>query len=204
MADKPVLNPDLWKDRSVAETLAVYRDWAAAYDADVRAEGYVTPDRIAAALLPLWQGRGPILDFGCGTGFSGEAFARAGLGPLHGTDITPQMLDMARSKGIYDLLWQGEPGVAPCKPGDYPLIIAAGVVSLGAAPPETLSLLIDSLAVGGLLALSFNDPTVADGRYDAVLTAELGAARVRQLFRENGPHLSAFGMGSDVIVLCRV
>ncbi|WP_370541645.1 class I SAM-dependent methyltransferase [Actibacterium sp. 188UL27-1] len=185
----------------MAETLQVYTDWADSYDADVGDRGYVTPTRIADAVLPWVTPAVTVLDYGCGTGLSGRALARAGLGPLHGTDITPAMVEVARQKKIYDRLWVGEPGTPPCAPGEYPVIIATGVVSLGAAPPDCFDLLLDALAPGGVLALSFNDPTLQDGRYDARLTARADDLEI--LFREHGPHLQESQMGADVLVLRR-
>ena len=90
------------------------------------------------------------------------------------------------------------------KPRQYDIIVAAGVVSLGAAPPETLSILVDQLGKNGLIALSYNDPTIEEGSYDIVLDSEIKKERIKLLFRENGPHLSQKSMGSDVIILERL
>ena len=202
MSDDPLKAP-LWKPRPVEETMKVYADWADSYDNDVTSKGYRTPDRIAQALSTHLTGDGPILDFGCGTGISGMAMKMAGIGPLHGTDISQEMLDLAEEKSIYDRLWLGEPGAVPAKPGEYRAIVAAGVVSLGAAPPETLDSLISALAAAALLALSFNDPTLEDGSYDKHLEGVVDAGLVKIVFREHGPHLEGIGMNSDVIVLRR-
>ena len=204
MSDKTPMKPKLWTPRSVDETIDVYRDWAASYDADLSAGGYHTPARIAAALHDHLAPDALILDFGCGTGIAGAALRAQGFDRLHGTDITPQMIDRARPKQIYEKLWVGQPGVAPASPGTYAAIVAAGVVSLGAAPPETLDLLIDALAPGGLIALSFNDPTLADGRYEQHLQTHLNAGTIAALFRAHGPHLDEMSMGSDVLVLKRL
>lgn len=204
MSDKEPMQPQLWTERPVKETIEVYRDWAKTYDADVTGRGYRTPGRIAAMLKPhLADNHGPILDFGCGTGISGAALAAANIGPLHGTDITDEMVAIARTKGLYDKLWVGEPGRQPARPGDYSVIVAAGVVSLGAAPPDTLDLLIDALAPGALLILSFNDPTLENGSYDARLKMHLDSGAVTLVCREHGPHLDDMQMGSDVILLRR-
>ena len=72
MTDKTPL--PVWQAKSVDETMELYADWAENYDDDVRNWGYATPARIASALkrhLPDLDAR--ILDFGCGTGFSGIA-----------------------------------------------------------------------------------------------------------------------------------
>ena len=96
------MKPELWTARPIKETVQVYTDWADAYDSDVNAWGYVTPDRIAAAMAHFLAPNEPILDFGCGTGLSGQALRNVGLGPLHGCDITEAMVDQARDKDIYE------------------------------------------------------------------------------------------------------
>jgi len=49
-----------------------YRDWAATYDEEIRANGYATPRRCAAALAGLVEDTSaPLHDLGCGTGLSG-------------------------------------------------------------------------------------------------------------------------------------
>ena len=83
-------------------------------------------------------------------------------------------------------------------------IVAAGVVSLGEAPPETLSILVDHLTATGLKALSFNHPTLAGGIYGHILDNKMGLGRISLVSRENGPHLQQQKMGSDVIMLKRL
>jgi predicted TPR repeat methyltransferase len=115
------------------------------------------------------------------------------------------MLEKAKARALYKNLWQGRPGeITGVTAGQYSVIVAAGVVSLGAAPPETLRLILDHLAPGGFIGLSFNDPTVAHGSYDAVLDTEIGSGRVELLFREHGLHLREPPMGSDVLILRRL
>jgi len=119
-------------------------------------------------------------------------------------DISAPMLEKAKARALYANLWKGRPGeITGVTAGQYSVIAAAGVVSLGAAPPETLSLILGCLAPGGFIGLSFNDPTVAHGSYDAVLDAEVSSGRVELLFRENGLHLREPPMGSDVLILRR-
>jgi len=205
MSDVPdTLNNPLWAPRPVAQTLAIYADWAATYDDDVVGAGYATPGRITDALLDYVAPDARVLDFGCGTGLSGLALTTNGFGAVDGTDISPQMLDIASARGVYSALWQSQPGALDITPGDYAAIVATGVISLGAAPPETLDLVLSKLARGGILALSFNDPTVADGSYDAALSRAVDAGTCDVAFRQNGPHLPGKDMGSDVLILRRL
>lgn len=201
MADQEdPLNKGLWTPRSAEDTRTLYQDWADSYDADVTGAGYATPGRVAEALAAA--GADPaaaVLDFGCGTGLSGEALKAAGFTLLDGTDISAAMLDVAAQKAIYRNLWVSEPGAAV--PHGYAAIVATGVVSLGAAPPETLDTLVEALPPGGLLAFSYNDATLAAADYGAALDrARAHASLVSEAY---GPHLSGKEMGSTVYVLRR-
>lgn len=201
---KQVLRPSLWTPRPVAETIAVYTDWADSYDAEVSERGYRTPERLAQALAAHAPSDTEILDFGCGTGISGAALRQAGFTAIDGTDITPAMLEKAAARAVYRRTWASSPDDMGFPSGAYPIIVAVGVVSLGAAPAETLGRLLGQLDAGGLLAFSFNDPTLADQSYTDALQTELADGRAEVIFREHGPHLEDVGMGSDVIILRRL
>ncbi len=202
MSKKPdVLKPQLWTPRPVEETMQVYADWAATYDADVGARGYHTPARIAKALEAFATPKTLMLDFGCGTGLSGLALKAQGFDALHGTDISAEMLEHATARGVYAKTWLSEPGALTFGRGAYPVILAVGVVSLGAAPADMLAPLVDKLDSGGLLAFSYNDPTLADPSYINALGDAVAAGLVEVVFREHGPHLDDVDMGSDVIIL---
>ncbi len=198
------LQKPLWVPRSVEETMQIYADWADTYEADVTNAGYATPDRIAQALVNFVQHDAKILDFGCGTGLSGQALVKKGFNNIDGVDISPQMLDIAHARDLYKTLWLGQPGdMTDIATGTYSAIVAIGVVSLGAAPAETLETLLSKLEPGGILAFSFNDPTLEDGSYDVVLDRCITSKTCKILFREHGDHLPGKGMGSDVIIVER-
>jgi predicted TPR repeat methyltransferase len=195
----------LWTRHTVGETRQIYATWAETYDKDVAEWGYATPGQVAMALRRSGANPDkPVLDFGCGTGLSGLALRATGFSQIDGTDISPEMLDKARERGIYTHLWEGEPGnMGHVKRGAYPIIVATGVISLGAAPPETLDMLVDVLPSGGFLAFSFNDATLADRRYTDRLDIAVLAPDIELVFEEDGPHLPAKNMMSTVYVLKR-
>ncbi len=195
----------LWTRHTVDETRKIYSDWAENYDADVTEWGYATPTRIALALRQCGANvEKPVLDFGCGTGLSGMALKAVGFAQVDGTDISPEMLEHAKARGIYQHLWLGEPGsMGHVKRGNYPIIVATGVISLGAAPPETLDQLLDVLPSGGLLAFSYNEATLSDRGYTDRLDIAVLAPDLELAFEEDGPHLPAKNMSSTVYVLRR-
>lgn len=196
---------DLWTPRTVEETQAIYSRWAKEYDSDVLNWGYATPTRVARALRAAGADvNQPILDFGCGTGLSGQALAAEGFNLVDGTDISPEMLAKAKDRNLYRSIWLGQPGKCDeVRPGDYSGIVATGVVSMGAAPPETLALLVSLLAPGNLLAFSYNDATLADSGYMAALDSACNTDDVALAFEEHGPHLPELKAESTVYVLQR-
>lgn len=193
----------LWAPRSIEETRKLYAEWADTYEADVREMGYATPGRIAMALRQSGANPAkPVLDFGCGTGLSGLALKAVGFDVVDGMDISSEMLAQAKTKGAYRQLWKVEPGtMGHVGRGDYSIITATGVVSLGAAPPETLDMLLDALPAGGLLALSFNDATLEAPDYTGKMAAVLASGDIELVYEEHGPHLPAKNMNSTVYVL---
>lgn len=203
MSDDP--KSQLWTPHTVEETRQIYSDWAESYDKDVAEWGYATPGRIAMALRRSNANVDkPVLDFGCGTGLCGIALKSAGFDVVDGTDISPEMLTKAEARGVYRQVWKGVPGsLGHIQAGDYPIIAACGVISLGAAPPETLDMLVDALAPGGLLAFSFNEATMSDRSYTDRLDIAVLAPDLELAFEETGPHLPAKNMTSTVYVLRR-
>ena len=199
-------HPNLWTPRGVDETLAIYRDWAASYEADVAEMGYATPGRIALALRKSGASASkPVLDYGCGTGLSGLALKAVGYDIVDGTDISAEMLEKAQAKEAYRQVWQGQPGhLGHIERGDYATIVACGVVSLGAAPPETLDMLAAALGPAGMLAFSYNGATLEDRGYTDKLDAIMASGEFEMIFEENGPHLPAKDMNSTVYILQRL
>lgn len=206
MSDEKNIPAGLWTRHSVEETQQIYADWAESYDKDVAEWGYATPARIAMALRQCGANvEKPVLDFGCGTGLSGVALKSAGFDVIDGTDISPEMLEKAEARQCYRQVWKGEPGgMGHVKRGDYPIVVAAGVVSLGAAPPQTLDMLIDVIGAGGFLAFSFNEATMSDREYTDRLDIAVLAPDIELAFEEEGPHLPGKNMISTVYVLQRV
>jgi len=194
----------VYKARTADETRTLYDDWSATYDAEVTENGYATPPRCAVALARFVASDAPILDFGCGTGLSGLALRGAGFTTIDGVDLSPEMLARARDRGLYRSLRQiaaNEPlGVTP---GDYAAIAAIGVIGAGAAPIAVFDRLMEALAPGGHLVLSFNDHALADRANEARLADWVSAGRARMAWREYGPHLPARNLNSNVYVLER-
>lgn len=188
-------------DLETAEDLRAHYDaWAKEYDADLAANGYVTPARCAAALAASALPKdAAILDMGCGTGLSGDALAQAGFTVIDGADVSDGMLDEARARGIYRQLINAE--TTDIAPGQYAAIVAAGVIGPGAAEPRLFDHCLELLQPGGLFCFSFNDhaaalPAYGDKRDNALSTGKAG-----KLFEAHGPHIPKLDVGAFVYIL---
>lgn len=88
----------------------IYRRFATFYESNMCEElEYQAPAHLAAALSP-WLKNGcdlEAVDLGCGTGLFGQRL-RPHCRRLSGVDLSPDMLEKAREKGVYDDLHQAE------------------------------------------------------------------------------------------------
>lgn len=165
----------------------LYADWASTYDTSFgEGWGYVAPREIARIMLREMAAEDtPILDIGAGTGAVGEH--------LNGTladalDITPEMLEVARGKGLYRNLITADLTKPLDLPDDtYGGVISCGTFTHGHVGPECLPELLritrrGAIFVCGTIApvfdgLSFGSTLarlVADGRIEPVRFEEIG------------------------------
>ena len=154
------LSPEALLERAYAlqdeaEARALYRDWAASYDRTMLdGLGYLTPKRTAALLASRNGERGlPVLDVGCGTGLAGLELAGHGYRVIDGLDYSPEMLAVARSRGIYRDLHEADLN-APLPIGDatYAAMISTGTFTHAHVGAQCLDELFRLLAPGGLFA----------------------------------------------------
>lgn len=137
------------------DTRALYADWATTYDADFATEmDFLVPYEVARAFAET-DAQGPVLDFGAGTGLVGKHLAAHGVGPIDAVDLSPEMLDVARTKGVYRNLIAQDILTTPI-PGGYHGVVSSGTFTLGHVGPEGIAALLDHAAPGAQFALSIN------------------------------------------------
>ncbi|MCR8827275.1 class I SAM-dependent DNA methyltransferase [Pseudosulfitobacter koreensis] len=193
----------IYDARDAGETRRVYDDWATSYEAELADQGYATPARCAAALRKYARDTdAPILDFGCGTGLSGQALQKAGFQVIDGVDLSPGMLAVARDKGVYRSLDQIEAGAAlPFDDGAYPLMSAVGAIGAGAAPAGAFHTLMRNLPKRGLLVFSLNGRTLQEHAYEGAMSEWTDCGAAQLLFRKDGPHLPGIDLNATVYVI---
>lgn len=148
----------------------LYADWAETYDADfVEGTDYRMPGRIADSFTAA-GGKGPVLDVGAGTGAVAMHLRAAGIAPIDGTDISPEMLAVAAQRQVYRRLFEGDVTARlDVADGTYAGVVSAGTFTLGHVGPDALDELLRVAAPGALFAISIHRAHFENAGFSAKL-----------------------------------
>ena len=113
-----------------------------------------------------------ILDVGCGTGLVAEQLHKHGYKNIDGVDFSPEMLKLAKEKGLYGSLCQGAVGSPECKDlgiaaNQYDTAISVGLFSLKHADSNGFNDLVHVVKPGGLVCFSIRELAISapEGTY---------------------------------------
>lgn len=155
---------------------SVYADWANTYDHDVFATLKISgSDRIADLLHDHVSDvkSAEVLDAGCGTGAVAGRLKSHGFDLIDGVDLSPEMLQVAKSKNLYRNLVEAnlnEPFILSHSP--YSAIVSAGTFTTGHVGAEGFHNLFSHLQRGGLMACVIAIPVWERDQF-AALTSNL-------------------------------
>lgn len=130
-----------------------YNSWAKNYDEDLDKDfGWLGPALALEACKQYVAPDAHILDAGAGTGLVGKALSDAGYRDLTAIDMSPGMLEEARSKGVYRQLRRMVLGERLDFPDDsFDAVVSIGVLTLGHAPARSLEELVRITKPGGFV-----------------------------------------------------
>ena len=128
-----------------------YNQWAKNYDEDLDKDfGWLGPALAVEACKQYVPTDARILDAGAGTGLVGKALSDAGYRNLTAIDMSPGMLEEARSKGVYRDLRRMVLGERLDFLDDhFDAVVSIGVLTLGHAPARSLCELVRVTRPGG-------------------------------------------------------
>lgn len=159
--------------RDPADNLRYYAGVASRYDSDFgEGLGWDYPRLIAEAYREAaGPGDRPVADIGCGTGAVAAALALPAEA-IHGMDISPEMLAIARGKGLYAQLFEvdltGSLAALAC---GYGAVLSAGTFTHGHLGPEVLRSLLGIARPGALFVIGVNKAHFAARGFGAQLEA---------------------------------
>ena len=177
---------EVYRDRTVEDQRNIYRDWAETYDQQTTGEfGWMGFKPAAEGFTERVKDKGArILDAGCGTGLSGEALATHGFTNIHGRDLSPEMLEIAAGRGVYQSLGEIDLTVPLDQEEPFDAVISVGVFGFGPPDPEHIRHLTAAVKPGGLVILTVNGKGWVDKDWGTVLpkaVADHGLHLVEQI-----------------------
>jgi len=186
---------DAYAASSADEQQAAYDIWATDYEKDLCEMGYRVP-AIAAAVFSRFVSLdcGPILDAGCGGGIQTEALVLSGYGPFTGIDFSKGMLDVARTKGLYQDLQQMEMG----KPLDFKdetfsAILSIGTITPRHAPPHSFNELLRVAKKDAPIVFSLRDDPEQEPEYPLAVEQHTSTGNWDHIFSTESFHSMPYG-----------
>lgn len=178
-----------------------YAAWAATYDSETAALGYLLPFLIAAWVARyVPAGEGPLLDAGCGTGLSGPSLKALGYRDIAGLDLSEDMLKIAGGRGAYGELKKAMlGGPLPWPDGHFRAFFSTGVFTVSHAPASGLHELARITRKGGHAIFTVRDRVFANGGFQAVFDELERTKRWRQV--EESPWFRCYAIAEpDALV----
>ncbi|MFC1429357.1 class I SAM-dependent methyltransferase [Streptacidiphilus sp. N1-3] len=100
-----------------------YGQWVETYEQTV--EDIMDLALLDALTVPTWHAVQRAVDLGCGTGRTGAWLRSRGVPAIDGVDLTPEMLAVARAKGVHDRLVTGDIRDTGLAAGSYDLLVSS-------------------------------------------------------------------------------
>jgi SAM-dependent methyltransferase len=155
----------------------MYGDWAPTYDESFGASwGYVAPREIAAVLKGEIGHDAEILDIGAGTGLVAENLRGRTVDAF---DITPEMLEVARPKGLYRRLILGDlTKVMDIADASYDAVICCGTFTHGHVGPDCFPELLRITRPGAVFACGTIGPVLDGAGFGSALARLVAHGRI--------------------------
>lgn len=141
------------------DALELYRDWAETYDTHLEdGLNYLSPQimgHVFAEYVPDRSSK--ILDIGCGTGLMGIALSNHGYTDFDGLDLSPEMIEQARGKGVYqDFIKADLTKTLPIDSDTYNAAVSTGTFTHAHVGAAALDEIFRVLKPGAICACAIN------------------------------------------------
>ena len=149
----------IYSSKNLEELEERYDGWADSYDNELE-EGYgwQIPKIMAQELSKFTPVTGRVLDAGAGTGLVGQYLGSLGYTDLVAMDISNEMLNKAREKGVYSEFYRMDMSKTLDFPDDsFDAVVCAGVLTYSHAPAKSLYELARVTKPGGHVLYSLRE-----------------------------------------------
>ena len=168
-----------------------YRKWAADYDHEMLDKlGYTSPSTIASLLIEqLPEKSSRIIDIGCGTGLTCTLLHKQGYSNLDGIDLSPDMLQVAGNRNIYQSLFTGDLNLPlDVSNNTYDAAVSSGTFTHGHVGAEPLEEVVRILKPGGILAITVHHDLWQSHGFEAKLKSLVSSNAIECVTLQEGPY----------------
>ena len=144
--------------KSPSDNIELYSLWAETYDSGFIDEMQYKLHFSVANEFIFNGGEGLILDVGAGTGALAEALLQKRKFIVEATDISAEMLEIAKSKNIYTRSFLSDlTKEIPVNDNAYDGVVSSGTFTHGHVGPGAMHELVRVTKQGGLITISVNE-----------------------------------------------
>ena len=189
----------IYSSKNNEELAERYDEWAESYDQELEEDyGWQIPQLMAEELSGITTKKARILDAGAGTGLVGQFLGSLGYGNLVAMDISNEMLNKAREKGVYQEFHQMDMGETLDFPDDsFDAVVCAGVLTFSHAPARSLYEMVRVTKPGGHILYSLRTDAYESMGFEGI-TEELESRQKWKLVEKKG-HQSFAQKEQDVV-----
>ena len=168
MSSKKGLN-DAYSVKTPEDNIKLYKVWASSYDDDFAKKNDYRSPVLISNYYDKYSNKNdvPVLDVGAGTGLIAEVMNKKNTIDIDAIDISPEMLESAKSKNCYNKLIEADlTKNLDIDNNYYGAIVSAGTFTHGHIGPNALDELLRVTKTSGLFVITIHSKVYVNQNFE--------------------------------------
>ncbi len=168
MSSKKGLN-DAYSVKTPEDNIKLYKVWASSYDDDFAKKNDYRSPVLISNYYDKYSNKNdvPVLDVGAGTGLIAEVMSKKNTIDIDAIDISPEMLESAKSKNCYNKLIEADlTKNLDIDNNYYGAIVSAGTFTHGHIGPNALDELLRVTKPSGLFVITIHSKVYVNQNFE--------------------------------------
>ena len=168
MSSKKGLN-DAYSVKTPEDNIKLYKVWASSYDDDFAKKNDYRSPFLISNYYDKYSNKNdvPVLDVGAGTGLIAEVMNKKNTIDIDAIDISPEMLESAKSKNCYNKLIEADlTKNLDIDNNYYGAIVSAGTFTHGHIGPNALDELLRVTKPSGLFVITIHSKVYVNQNFE--------------------------------------
>ncbi len=168
MSSKKGLN-DAYSVKTPEDNIKLYKVWASSYDDDFAKKNEYRSPVLISNYYDKYSNKNdvPVLDVGAGTGLIAEVMNKKNTIDIDAIDISPEMLESAKSKNCYNKLLEADlTKNLDIDNNYYGAIVSAGTFTHGHIGPNALDELLRVTKPSGLFVITIHSKVYVNQNFE--------------------------------------